>query len=192
MELLVVIGVVAIMGALLTEIFYRSLRGGNKSQLITVIKQNGQSVLENMDKNIRAADHIVCPTTATSDTLVVEDSDVTAKGEVYTRFRFIPEGATNGSIQQDQPVQVAPETLTAFLTRICSSSDPLISPTILTDTNTRVGVSVPLGAQFTRGRLAGFKDLVTINFSLKPGVAAPKALADQIDPVVFTTTIELR
>lgn len=193
-ELLVVIGAVSIIGLMLTEVFYRSLRGGNKSALIGVIKQNGQSALESMDKNIRSANNVVCPaTSSSSNTLVILKEDGT-----YTRYRLSPEGSTNGDIRQDNPTIclscVPSETLTGFINRICDGNDPLQSPTILTDTNTRTGVSVAASPmpQFTKSKQAGFKDLVTISFNLKPAVGAPKAVADQVDPVAFTTTVELR
>ncbi len=65
------------------------------------------------------------------------------------------------------------------------------TPVILTDTKSQTGISVESGL-FTRDRSAGFKDQVTIKFIVKPGVQAPAAVAGQIDPVTFQTTVELR
>lgn len=200
-EVLVVMGVLSIVGVLVLVIFSQSLRGSNKSQILIAIKQNGQSVLETMTNMIRNADHIVCPaitppnTTASSPNLVV-----VSKG-IYTRYRFIPFNPStpnsNGLIQQDNPAkQTDPatskeETDTVFVNRVCVVDNPMIGAVVLTDTNPQNGVSLISGS-FERGRQAGFKDIVTIKFSLGPGKEAPKAIAGQIDPVTFQTTIELR
>lgn len=200
LEILVVIAIVAIVGTILVLIFTNTLRGSNKSQVLSVIKQNGQAVLENMDKAIRSSNNVVCPaiippgTSASSSNLVVEN------GGIYTRYRFInPSSTANGLLQQDSPTKTIDlatgnlETESVFVNRVCNTSD-LMSPTataILTDTNTQSGVSVENGS-FTRNKSAGFRDQVTISFNLKPGVGAPSSIAGQIDPVSFQTTVQLR
>lgn len=201
-ELLVAIGVLAVVGILILTIFARTLQGNNKSKITGVIKQNGQSVLEQMDKTVRNADNVVCPTTSTtSDNLVVVNKSI------YTRYRFIaPSPAasptSNGLIQQDNPatqcIMGSPpcsgsryETDVELRDRICTSSDPMSQPATLTDTNTQVGVSVVNGL-FTRDRSSGFRDQVTIKFDLKPGVGVPPILSGQIDTVTFQTTVGLR
>ncbi len=197
-ELLVVIAILAIAGTFILAIFTSSLRGSNKSQIISTIKQNGQSVLETMDKTIRNSDNIVCPaiippaTSASSTNLVINSQGT------YTRYRFIaPSPSVNGLIQQDNPTkQIDPttgkdETETVFVTRVCPITDPMQNPVILTDTNTQTGVSAVNGL-FTRTRQPGSKDSVTIRFDLSPGVSAPQVVVGQIDPVTFQTTIQLR
>src|SRR5687767_3480485 len=79
-ELLVVIGVLSIFGVLILNIFTRTLRGSNKSQILSVMKQNGQLSLEIIDKTVRGSDRVIC---TTSNTLVV------VKNGSYTRFRFL-------------------------------------------------------------------------------------------------------
>lgn len=195
-EILVVIAVIAIIGTIMVAIFANTLRGSNKAQVLSVIKQNGQAVLENMDKTVRGADDVICParTTPTSTNLVV------IRDGIYTRYRFIAPTATdNGLIQQDNPVKQIiqgsnPPTLESdntFLTRICNPNDPVAVPDILTDTNTQIGVSVANGL-FTRSYQPGFKDIVTVEFTLGPGVKAPSTIAGQIDPAIFQTTVQLR
>ena len=217
MEMLVVISVLSVVSVMILTIFTRSLRGGNKAQIIATIKQNGQSVLENMDKTIRNSDNVVCPvvtppaTTADSNNLVVKS------GGIYTRYRFIspspsPTPTVNGLIKQDNPTKqsvagVTPareETDAELRNRICQFTDPLLTSALtLTDTNTQTGISVTCAASdgvpdctenpiFSRDRSAGFKDQVKIHFDLKPGVSASQAIAGQIDPVIFQTTIQLR
>ncbi|MBI2337875.1 type II secretion system protein [Candidatus Daviesbacteria bacterium] len=187
-EVLVSIAVIAIIGTILVAIFSNTLRGSNKSQILAVIKQNGQAVLENMDKVIRSADYVLCPL-ADDDYLVVE------KDGIYTRYRF-----ESDSIRQDNPVkQVVPatgqeETDDAFIMRVCSMTDLMTDDTelkVLTDTNTKTGVKVENG-KFIRNRSAGYKDGVTIKFDLKPGIGAPQSVSGQINPVTFQTTVQLR
>ncbi len=187
-EMLVVISVLSIVGVIILTIFTRTLKGNNKAQIIGVIKQNGQSVLENMDKTIRGADNVVC---VTFDNLVV------VKNGIYTRYRFIPPTTTNnGLIQQDSPVKDSvseiEETDSQFVDRICGAATQVyVSPAVLTDTNTQTGVSVENGL-FTRDKSAGFMDTVKVKFDLLPGKSASQAVAGQIDPVNFQTTVQLR
>ncbi len=184
-EILVVMAIMAIIGTIMVAIFTNTLRGSNKSQILAVIKQNGQAVLENMDKTIRGADNVICPQQIgpLSDTLVFE------KNGIYTRFRFIPPSATiNGSIQQDSPV--VGSDINLFIYNVCSTD--LLPPVItLTDTNSQSGVSVMSGL-FTRNKQPGFKDSVTVFFKLGSGVGIPTAVSSQIDPVTFQTTVQLR
>lgn len=194
-EILVVISVIAVMGAIITEIFSRSLRGGNKAQIIAIVKQNGQSTLETMDKTIRNSDEIVCPV-ITGEGSQSRDTVAVVKDGKYTRFRHIVETSTsNGYILQDNPVPQSGELQETFLLNICSNVDHVSSaPVSITDRNTKSGVSVTPGTPnlFTRNKKAGFNDILTISFDLKPGVSAPQAVAGQIDAVTFTTTIQLR
>lgn len=185
-EILVAMAIITILGMIIVVIFSNTLRGSNKSQLLAVIKQNGQAVLEKMDKIIRASDNVICPKAVNtpSNTLVVEQ-----KG-VYTRFLLnLQTSGANGWIKQDNPIPPSGD-IGSFLNTVCDDPpDP--NATLLTDTNTKTGVSV-VGGSFIRDRQSGFKDKVTVEFSLSPGVAAPQVIAGQIDPVKFQTTVVLR
>lgn len=190
-ELLVVSGVLSIAGILVLNIFAQSLRGNNKAQILSSIKKNGESILQTMDKVIRDADNVVCVGSygATDNTLVVVDNGR------YTRFRFIapnPGSSLNGKIQQDfpNPAPVPADDPKYYQAYLCS--EPLSLPQTITDTNPQTGTSVYSG-QFTKQTpKAGYKDLVTIQFTLKPGVRAPSSVTGQIDDVNFATTIGLR
>ncbi len=196
-EMLVVISILSIFGALILTIFTRSLRGSNKSQIIGVIKQNGQAVLENMDKTIRNADDVVCISSLSpSDTIVV------VKGGIYTRYKFTNIGSViiNGSIQQDFPIQPSSgdnSQLDRFLANVCI--DPIgTEAQTLTDTDTKTGISVICvnyncnNRFFSRDSSPGSNDQVTIRFAIEPGVEVSPAIAGQIDPVTFQTTVQLR
>lgn len=182
-EILVVMAIVAIIGIIMVGAFTNTLRGSNKSQLLSVIKQNGQAVLENMDKTIRSSDNVIC-IGAAANTLVV------VKNGAYTRYRFFLPGQTaNGYIAQDFPAPPDKKDIKSFTNTACT--DPLVNLQILTDTNLRTGVSVSSGS-FTEQPQSGFKAAVTVKFTLKPGTDALPAVAGQIDPVEFQTTIGLR
>lgn len=185
-EVLVAIAIIAVVGAIMVAIFVNTLRGSSKSQALSVIKQNGQALLETMDKTIRNSNDVVC---ISSSNLIVEGD------AIYTRYRFIaPSPTANGLIQKDNPVKQiisgTEETDEQFVDRICLEDDKMPDAVILTDTNPQTGVSVKESA-FTKASSAGFNDQVTITFKLGPAVKSAQA-ADQMDPVTFQTTITLR
>lgn len=173
-ELLIVLTVVSLVSVIFVEIFFRTLRGGNKAQTVGVLKQNGQVAMEEMDKIIRSSDRVICPpANATLDTLVVQ------KGSQIIRFRFNPPATsppTNGFISQDS---------------VGNCASALSNPTSLTNQNTINGASV-LSGSFSLNSKPGSRDLVTINFQIGPAVLGPKTLTDTADPVRFNTTVELR
>lgn len=187
-EILVVMGVMAIVGVVLVMIFANTLRGSNKSQVLAVIKQNGQSVMDNIDKTIRNADEIVCPRPA----LINNPSTkiVVVKNGVYSRFWMINEnGSSNGYVVLDFPTPLPRE---ATQEKMCDATDiSMVSPQILTDTNTLTGVSVKSGT-FSQSPVPGYKTAVTVKFELDNGIAVPVIIGSQIDPVAFQTTIGLR
>lgn len=179
-ELLVTVTILGIIGLLFFSTFSSSLRGGNKAQIVLAIKQNGQSLLENLDKTIRGSDNVICVNVST--VVIIKDG-------IYTRYRFIDStSSSNGQIQQDNPDPVG---LTAeLLDRMCTDSMSQ-TPLILTDTNTTTGVSVQNGS-FEREKLSGFKDVIIIQFDVGKGVGVVGGTSTIIDPVHFKTTIQLR
>lgn len=182
-EILVVMSVLSVVGVIILTIFTRILKGNNKAQILSAIKQNGQAVLENMDKTVRGADKVNCPISGLGKTLMIE------KDGVYTRYRF--EG---GLIKQDHPVPAGSEIANRTLF-INSKCDPTISmltnAVVLTDRDPQKGVFVKTGS-FESDLAAGFKASVKIKFELDNGAGAPEAIAGQIDPVSFETTVQLR
>lgn len=205
-EILVVMAIVAVVGTIMVVVFTNTLRGSNKSQMISAIKQNGQAVLDNMDKTIRNADDLVCfPISPPGNTIVV------VQNGIYTRYRIVfPDTVcadlvteTDGCIVQDHPTkQTDPNTLQletdpVFRNNVCSSSDPMPRSgssdhaNILTDTNLRTGVKIDSGS-FTASKPGGYQAVISINFVLKPGVEAPESIAGQVDPITFQTSVGLR
>ncbi|MDO8619044.1 MAG: type II secretion system protein [Candidatus Daviesbacteria bacterium] len=197
-EILVVTAVTSVILIFLTQIFFSSLRGGNKAQALAIIKQNGQSVLDTLDKNIRNSDNIVCPAIPTGATSATSNTLVIVKNGIFTRYRF--KNASNGSIgelDQDTPVQDLQDpnqqNINNFINlNLCNESDPLQAPTVnaVTD-NGPSSVSVSNGV-FIRNKPKGFKDVVTIDFDLSPAGDLNLKTFGQLSPVPFKTTVELR
>ena len=185
-EILVVIAMVALLGVIITELFFRSFLGSNKATVISNIKQNGQSTLEQMDKSIRGAERIieVCQNPLNPENPQNTPTIVIYQEEegIYTRFRFnppVPFGSqkSNGYISSDN---------------LSGCSDPTpTSSSSLTDRNISKGVSLTNG-KFEFRPVPGFKDVVTITFSLGPAISSGANFLSSIDPVEFRTTIELR
>jgi prepilin-type N-terminal cleavage/methylation domain-containing protein len=200
-EMLVTIAILALMGAILTEVFVRSLRANNKARVLSVIKQNGQTALESIDKAVRNADRVICPPTHNipSSILVFTKENETTRVTEAFRFRYVaPSGSLNGYITQDSP-PASLLTQTTVTQSDCEAS--LNSPIKITDDNIKTGVSViaidpangnSTSAPFIRNLSTGFRDTVSISFEVAPGVSAPKAVTGQIDPVEFKTTVVLR
>lgn len=171
-EVLVVLGILSILSVLFVEIFFRSLKGNNKAQLLGIVKQNGQVALETMDKIIRNSDKVICPPPNTpSDTLV------TQKDKSYIRFRFnSPTPSANGFISQDSGSDCV-SALSGYIS--------------ITNTDINNGVSVILGT-FSRDTQPTEADLVAIDFSVGPAINIPKTLTDTLKPINFTTSVQLR
>ncbi len=198
-EILVVIAITAFVGTIMVMIFINTLRGSNKSKILANMKQNGQAILENMDKTIRDAGNVVCTsgeggvTTNSSEgnTLVIYWVGL------YTRFRLqLQTGSANGSVAQDFMTQPSAGTLSDFVAGVCQYPNYAQTPLqVLTDTNWQTGVSVqniPSTYLFKVNRQAGSKDTVTISFQLAPAAGLPDSIRSQIDPIPFQTTVQLR
>ena len=193
-EIIVVLAIMAILGLVLTQIFYSTLRGGSKAQVSSIVKQNGQAAVEAIDKTIRSADKVVnlCPSPFGVHGSAVEigldcttncSAIVIIKNKVYTRFLYVPADSSdtnNGYIVMD--------TLTSPSECLNSTFGSDLS--ILTDKNAKTGVSIESGI-FSLSRLVGTEDVVTIGFSVMPGSGIQSAYPDVIG-TPFKTTVKLR
>lgn len=194
-EVLVVMAIVAIVGTVLVLIFTNTLRGSNKSQILSVMKQNGQAVMDNIDRTIRGSDNVVCPVSGSSGNTIV-----VVKNGTYSRYRIarpvdiglsapsicITTG-NNGCIILDNPTPLASEATT----RLCDPDALMSSAQILTDTNPLTGVEIESGF-FTVSKPAGYKAIVNVKFTLESGALVPQVVRSQIDAIINQTTIELR
>ncbi len=192
MEVLIVIALLSTVGLTLTLIFTRTLRGSSKAQVLSEMKQNGQSVLDSVSNVIRSADNVVCPTAGSSANTVV-----TVKNGTYTRYRLIRPtsgaSAANGYFAQDNPVSTTGPL--GYNSTMCNDNDALSANFLtLTDRDSVTGVSVDMvgtGA-FLVNTPAGYLPTVTVQFMVNPGVAAPTTLSSQITPQTFQTTVQIR
>lgn len=204
-EALVVVAVLAVISIVMIDLLSRTIKGGNKTELIGDLKQNGQSALDNLDTSIRSADKVICtgtynPSTA-QDTFKdaggnnLPDTIVIAKDGAYTRFRFYFEKtspATNGYIGQTQliadPVNVN--------SGLCAN--PPVNATANPSTDLKLTpdnglISVKGGTfDYTKSINLSYKDVVGIRFDLGSSVNNSRAFDQQSGNVRFSTTVELR
>lgn len=179
-EILVVLAVISIVGVIITEIFFNTLKGSNKSNLVTKIKQNGQVALDTMDKTIRNADNVVCPfvpideMSASSNILVIE------KDGKYTRYSLQRPTDANAYLALDAPVSFDETTCDTVSGEVLNITD---KSTIQVTTDASI---------FTRNKVAGFNDTVSVEFKVSPGLGISESLSSQIDPIPFVTSIQLR
>lgn len=180
-EIVVVLAIMSVVGLMLTQIFFNTIKGSSKAQVLSAIKQNGQAAVEGMDKTIRNADKIVEICSGGSGVVVFRGETTNP----YTRFMFVAE-VTTGTVKNGYIYQESSNSLIACTDLESSSS------LRLTDTNTKTGVSIVSGGSiFSVNPLPGTGNLVTIHFQVKPGVDIQSIYSD-IDPVPFKTTIGLR
>lgn len=207
-ETLVSIGIITVIGIIISALLTSNFQGSAKTQLISVAKQNGQTALNVMDNAIRNADSVVCPANGGTSNVVT----VIKNGE-YTRFRYIAPEPTasptsNGQIIQDFPIPV--ETAAVSQSQ-CNDLDINLTPSCpetfcrifpadndtayqLTDTNTSTGVSVTPKAGdyiFTVQRRAGVRDFVEIKFQIGSAINSPTG-AQTIEPIPFQTSLQVR
>jgi prepilin-type N-terminal cleavage/methylation domain-containing protein len=87
-EVLVTVTILTMLGVAISTILTRSFSGNSKTELIGNIKQNGQSALGVMEKDIRDSDTIACPLTSGSSTVLALLTKTDGK---YIRLTFVPE-----------------------------------------------------------------------------------------------------
>lgn len=186
-ETLVSIAIVGVIGYILVDLVTRSIQGNNKTRLLSVVKQNGQTALNILDTTIRNADNVVCPSSGSSVVMTVRD-----KQSKYIRIAFVPPSPSyqNGFIKQEELVAPANQSQIPSLCSLGSVS----SVKILTDTDRTTGVSVDQG-QFTISSPTTAKESVVIRFKVKPGVNLGANFTEQLGDsagMSFQTTVQLR
>ncbi len=195
LESLIAIAIFAVIGLIAVDLVNRTLQGNNKAQLISKIKQNGQSALNVMDETIRSADSIDCVGSLDSLTSVIS----VAKNSQHTRFRLISQTASsptvNGVIIQDnlniinQAILNDQNSKDQLCTILSNSQFSVPSFSNLTDIDTTSGASVKSGS-FNRNQ--GYKDYISVMFNLGPAINAPQSADNQIGNILFQTTVSLR
>ncbi|OGD86188.1 hypothetical protein A2Z23_03165 [Candidatus Curtissbacteria bacterium RBG_16_39_7] len=156
-ELLVVIVIFAILGVVGTDLFSSVIRGTNKANVISEVKQNGQLAMDMIERNIREArdaSNPIIPTPSPHPNTTVLDLIMTV-GTV--RFQFIPEGSTtNGQIYMNgepitstDPVTGVNVESASFVINEPPASSPSSPKTVTVTLNLEQGVSASTRKDFT-------------------------------------------
>lgn len=197
-EILVTLGVSSVILLVLTQIFFSSIRGSNKSQLITVINQSGKNILDMLEKNVRNADLILCPRITSNDVSAGTNVLVLLQSGKYFRYRLYPYDNPTGLVRDEpEPTDTEAKDLNLFVSTLCTISNVDSSNLIsLTDENMQTGlkISAPEGSSvFTRNKIVGKnKDTLSIKFNLEPAGQSVINIPGKIDPILFSTTVEIR
>lgn len=189
-EALVAIAIIGIVGFILADLLLRGFRSTNKTQVIGTIKQNGQSVLNQMDQEIRGATYIICQNRITTPSPMIDDLVINKSGE-YIAYRIVAyTSSTNGYISRSK-LQVPTDPITpAESAAICTNiSSYITDENKMTDQNPVTGVSVKSGS-FNWNKDS--KGSVGIEFTLGPAINAGSSPDQQSNDVQFKTTVQLR
>ncbi len=188
-EVIITISILAIIGSISAGILTRSYTSSNKSNLVGKVKQNGQNIINTMEKEIRGSERVVCPDSAPftgAQTLVLQKYD----GSLVRFFINGPTAYLNGFINQDTPALNPSWDSSNVCTRLdCTGATCSSNP--ITDTDIYGGTSVTSGS-FDVYKSSGFSDAVTIKFSLTNGIGSLKGYENQVAPINFTTTTQVR
>jgi len=187
-ELLVVIGIMAVVGGVGSDLFISILKGANKANVINEVKQNGNHVLDVMERNIRNAKE------AKLGGLLQDQEDVLILKDVndtYVQFRFIlPTPAiTNGkiTIASDNSLEITTGMLDPTKEKDMTNTDPIGGISILSGAFEIVYPTPP----------ANNSTYVRINFRAAQGEGAPSRRDYTLGPtgapgLQFQTTVSLR
>lgn len=206
-EIIIAIAILGILGFIFTDILTQVLRGQNKSKIVSLVKQAGQTIMNDLSTQIRESEKVVCVGTNTDNAGKPEDTVVIYKNGEYVRFRFIPPsdeigGNKNGYIKRndftaDNIIDVTSNA--ALCTDNTDQDQARVSN--LTNINATTGVSLKYNVEngnsrpiFTKDSRAGFADSVTISFRVSQGTAAGNAYESAVasDGILFTTTVQVK
>ena len=174
-EALISAAILGVVGVILVSLLNQSFQLNNKSQIISKIKQNGQSSLNTIDETVRNAENIICPLPGSDKTILV-----TFKNGAYTRiFLHNQSGSTNGyiGVQSYSSIQ-----------NCDPASLPDSSESRLTDSDPETGLSLINGGFSSPDS----KNTIEVKFDLKPGIKAAKSFDNQAVSVHFQTTLNRR
>lgn len=198
-EVVVAISVMGILGIILASIMSRSFRAGDKTKLLSQVKQNGQLALNIMDDEIKSSEAVVCLGKTFAGNPNFDVMTLQKKDGSLARFRFVQNTQSqNSSIKQDFPtlsqlsssVSITPINTNDLcdLVKVTPMND-----SYLTNANQTLGVSVA-DLNFILNSNVGSKDSVTLSFDLKTAARAPGDFANQLGlgRESFQTTVQLR
>lgn len=208
-ESLISISIIAIIGLIITSLLSNTFQSNAKTQLISTIKQNGQTALSNIEQTIRQSDSVLCIGTANGTPQQLQDNtgqvdgdtimliNTTQNSNKYIRYRFVASTAiSNGYLLADSVLKVDASDYThcfdATTPTMINASQNVI------DNNSATGLSIKQNANqsfFSINRRSGAKDAITIAFALGPSFQnqniTEKSLGDT-GSLPFQTTVVLR
>lgn len=105
-ELLVAFGIFSILGTITISILFTTLRSGKKSDVLIVLKQNGNTAMSQIVRNIRYAKSLDSPSTCTSTVNTTSISITSSADDGRTTYSCTggryPSIASNGASLIDQ------------------------------------------------------------------------------------------
>lgn len=162
LEIILVIGIMAVIGLISSSLLTRTYRTNNESDTLSKLKQNGQVAVSAISDTIRMADAVVCygVNGSRKDRIVIQD----LAGE-YIMFRFVDQIPATGKITSNGYIAKY-ENITGELKDFCTQT-PTGPESDLTDRNIDTGVSISNG-DFKKLSGEVSKDAVTIIFNVNP------------------------
>ena len=166
-EALVSLAIISTIGLIIATLLQQTFVGNTKTQLLGIVKQNGQNATNFIDSTIRNATAVVCvntppgPTTLNNregDTIVVKTESGTTL--TYTRIRITITGIT-----YDQPTPSTPATDYT----LCDTSPVPSNARVVINTMTTPPIQInQIDAKpyFNLVRSPGTQDTVMISFAL--------------------------
>lgn len=192
-EALITIMVVGVLGLALAGLISRAFQSDTKTELIGEVKQNGQIVLNEMDRVFKNSEAVICPTSGVSSSVIAVQTKDQGR---FIRYFIVPESQTkNGYIARQQfDSLINPNTVDLCrFDQTYTETSP--APVVITNNLSSSAISVKSGS-FAVDKSAGFKDTVTIIFSLgakiKSGSAFENLVGGPSNSVEFKTSVQLR
>ncbi len=143
LELVISIGVIAVIGIAIVAILVSSLRNANKSNVTTLVRQNGDYALTQMTRNILPALNIQypilpCPASSPPALDHIQFTSISGTPITYSCDSINKTiNGPNGSLFDTNSVNVVAGTCAFYCTQASPSENPVIKVTFgLADTNT--------------------------------------------------------
>lgn len=120
-EILVVLGLLSIVAAIGSNMFFTTFRSSTKTKVLTIVKQNGDYALSVMERTIRGAQEVI----ENSDGDICEENmnKVKIKNLDGSQIEFacVDEGTITGHIASDSSRLVSPEVKLSACSFSCTS-----------------------------------------------------------------------
>lgn len=182
-ELLVVFGILALVGGMTGDIFIGILKGINKANVINEIKQNGNYVLNYMDRVVRNSSAVVYDSLDNQTIVLQDQEDGSCK---MFHINLYTADVDNGSIAVNTAASCIFDSSNKFV-----MGDTFLNPEKpLTNDDSVKGVSVIAG-RFTVTRPQGKPPTVALSFTLSQGQGASSRNEYKASEV-FQTFVSLR